>query len=303
MTVGNRLIDVACNLCGSRSYAVKFRSEPPSRGPAETDFKATTDRYGYFGQVVRCRDCGLVFTNPRLRDDDLIGLYQESDDEEYQQEDAARSINAFFSLNTITRFVRTGRLVDIGCSTGYFLNAARLDFEVVGLEPSAAAARFAREKLQLDVRQTSLEKAGLESGSFSIATMLDVIEHVPDPLGTIREVNRILEPGGYVYLVTPDVSGWAARLLGMRWWGLRPAHIYYFSTKTLSAILRKAGFEVVFHRSYGRVFTGQYWASRLKGYSAGVTGTVSRVIRKFNFSNKLVYINTFDSLEICARKL
>jgi 2-polyprenyl-3-methyl-5-hydroxy-6-metoxy-1,4-benzoquinol methylase len=205
-------------------------------------------------------------------------------------EDASRSINAHFSLNTIGQFTSRGTLLDVGCSTGYFLNAARLHFEASGVEPSLWAATFARERLKLPVTDGTLENVRLPSGSQDVVTMIDVIEHLADPLATLKEIHRVLKPGGLLYLVTPDVASLTARL-------------YYVSPVTLRKILAEAGFETVLLRSFGRVFTLNYWLSRMRHYSAPVNRLLRWGIEHWSLGRKLVYINTMDSIECCARKI
>jgi len=297
-------ISVPCNLCRTDHTRTRFVSPGWKRASLDpTLFRAADDRYGDYGQIVECRTCGLVYTNPRLPEQDLLKAYAGIEDPEYKGEDASRSINGHFSLNTISQYVSAGKLLDVGCSTGYFLNAARLHFDASGVEPSRWAGEFARTQLRLEVRTGTLEEARLPTQSFDVVSLIDVIEHLADPLATLKEAARVLKTGGLLYLVTPDVDSLTARLMGSRWWGLRPAHIYYFSKKSLARILKEAGFEVVITRSFGRVFTLDYWLSRLRHYSSPVNRLLRWGIERWALNHKLVYINTMDSIECCARRV
>jgi 2-polyprenyl-3-methyl-5-hydroxy-6-metoxy-1,4-benzoquinol methylase len=291
-----------CNLCDAHDEKVKYVSSPQSASSAQQDFHASTDCYGDFGRVVECRQCGLVYTSPRQDALALADGYAEVADVDYASEDSSRSINSYFCLNTLSRFVPAGRLLDVGCAAGYFLNAARLRYEVQGVELSRAAVAYARERLALNVFHGTLEAAALSDDSFDVVTLIDVIEHLDNPRQTLRDIWRILKPGGLLYIVTPDVSSNVARLLGSKWWGLRPAHVYYFSPKTLTALLNKTGFEPCLTQSYGRVFRCAYWFSRLRSYSGFLIRCLGYFIRRFKIQHKLVYLNTFDSIECCARK-
>jgi 2-polyprenyl-3-methyl-5-hydroxy-6-metoxy-1,4-benzoquinol methylase len=294
---------VACNLCGADDFDVLFNSPMEEQDPARlADYVASTNRYDRYGRVVRCRRCTLVYTNPRLSQETLRAGYAGSVDTDYAAEDASRSINAHIALRTIRKFVRTGRLLDVGCSTGYFLNAARLDFEVHGIEPSRWAADHARERLRLEIQHGNLEDVTLSPGSLDVVSMNDVIEHFSDPREALQRVHRLLKPGGLLYLVTPDISGLAARVLRGKWWGLRPAHLYYFSRATLARLLEQTGFRPVLTRSYGRIFTYGYWLSRLEGYPSFVHGPIARAIAALDIHEKLLYLDTRDSVELCAVK-
>ncbi|MBI4386656.1 MAG: class I SAM-dependent methyltransferase, partial [Elusimicrobia bacterium] len=295
--IPSHLVEVPCALCRRSEYRVKFRS-PWTRYPQQLEhFCATTDHYGNYGRIVTCNFCGLVYTNPRPAEQELLDSYNRVEDREYLEEDASRSINAYLSLNTIKQFVRKGKLLDVGCSTGYFLNAARLDFDVHGVEPSHWAAQFAKERLKLDILTGTLEEARFPAQHFDVVCMSDVIEHLAGPLTSLQEIHRVTKTGGLLYLVTPDIDSPTARILRSKWWGLRPAHLYYFSAKTLRALLDKAGFDVIMEKSYGRVFSCGYWLSRLKNYPRWIQTSARWFIQRFQISNKVVYINTMDSLE------
>jgi SAM-dependent methyltransferase len=303
MTESPRLEEVPCNLCGStRSRTVYHK---PYRGGSIVEggaLAATTDEYAGYGRVVRCLDCGLVYTNPRPRQEDLFAGYGSCVDETYLSEGSSRSINAHLSLSTIKRFVKSGRLLEVGCFAGHFLNAARVDFDVEGIEPSEWACRIATERFKLKVRRAAFDADHFEPASFDVAAMVDVIEHVTDPVGALARAARALKPGGLLYLVTPDVGSLSARLLRGYWWGLRPAHIYYFDRATMARALEKAGLRVVLSKSFGRIFTYGYWADRLRNYPRAVFGPVRWGVDLLGLENKLVYVDTRDSMEICAVK-
>lgn len=294
---------VPCNLCGSNDFRVKYQSQNDYTPHDLRHYAAATDMYGGFGQVVVCSGCALTYTNPRLPAGEVLEHYQAQEDSEFAGEDASRSINAYFSLNTIQRFVQKGDLLDVGSAAGYFLNAARLNFNVQGVEPGRQSAEFAHTQLRLNVHNGTLASAKFSDQSFDVVALSDVIEHFSDPLAELREIHRITRPGGLVYVLTPNIQSFMAQLMGARWWGLRPAHLYYFSPKTLSVLLQRAGFEVVLVKSYGRVFRLSYWASRLKNYSPAFTEWLLKRLQRFHLQDKLVYINTLDSMEVCARRL
>jgi len=294
----------ACNLCGREDFRVKFKSSPAAYSPGDLGhYAAATDVYGEFGQIVECRGCGLIYTHPRLPEGEILQRYQDQEDQEFAGEDASRSINAYFSLNTIYRFASKGSLLDVGCAAGYFLNAARLHFEPSGVEPGRHAAEFASHQLGLNVHTGRLKDAGFPDNGFDVVCLSDVIEHLADPLSELREIHRITRPGGLLYVVTPNIASFSARLLRGKWWGLRPAHLYYFSPRTLRALLKRAGYDVLLIKSYGRVFRMSYWVSRLQNYSPWVTRSLRWGIDRAGVGQKLVYINTLDSIEVCARKV
>ena len=139
-----------------------------------------------------------------------------------------------------------GRLLDVGCGNGVFLDVMRqLGWEVTGVDPDGAAVTVARQKLGLQVFEGSLEEAGLPGGHFDAITMNHVIEHVPDPIGTLRECHRVLRPGGRLVVATPNISSLGRRLFDDAWvlWD-PPRHLHLFSQSALRACAELAGLEI-----------------------------------------------------------
>lgn len=298
------LESVPCNLCGARDERLLFERPYVLDGLSGCGgFAATTDRFEHYGRVVRCARCSLVYTNPRPKSPALLEGYRVCMDETYATEASGRSINAHFNLNTIKRFVSSGRLLEVGASTGYFLNAARVDFEVAGLEPCEWACRIARERFKLEVHPETLESQNrFAPGQWDVVVLIDVLEHLTDPRVALERSASLLRPGGVLYAVTPDISSLTARLMRGYWWGLRPAHIYYYDRRTLGRALEQAGFEVLRIHSVGRIFSYGYWLSRLRHYPSVLRRPLGWAIRTMGVEDKFLYLDTRDSMEVCARK-
>jgi len=136
-----------------------------------------------------------------------------------------------------------GRLLDIGCGTGeWLLWMRRLGWQVEGLDFDERAVKVANQ-LGLSVRLGSLEQQQFPDGTFDAVTMSHVIEHVPDPVHTLRECARILSPGGKLFLWTPNARSLGHRTFGRNWRGLEPPrHLHIFSPRSVRALLSKADF-------------------------------------------------------------
>jgi SAM-dependent methyltransferase len=171
------------------------------------------------------------------------------------------------------------RLLDVGCGVGTFMDVARRrGLAVTGIDVADAPARFARSR-GLDARTGPLAAQSFEPGSFDVVTLWDVIEHVDDPLALLRDIRRVLRPGGTLVLETPD-EGTPLRLAARLAWRASlgsvklvarcyyPAHRIYFTRGGLARSLERAGFgEPVFAREQS-----VRAKARLKGEAYGLSG-------------------------------
>lgn len=140
------------------------------------------------------------------------------------------------------------RLLDVGCSSGAFLEAARLlQVPARGVEPAPSAAAGARAK-GLDVVIGTLDAAGFEPDSFDAVTLFEVIEHLQDPLSLARDVFRVLRPGGIWLVGTANAASWTAALMGARWQYLDIAshggHVSFFNPGSIGVLAARSGFSV-----------------------------------------------------------
>jgi 2-polyprenyl-3-methyl-5-hydroxy-6-metoxy-1,4-benzoquinol methylase len=139
-------------------------------------------------------------------------------------------------------------LLDVGCSSGSLLEvAAGMGFAVKGVEIAPAAAAAAR-RAGFDVHQGLLQDAGHAPQSFDVITLVELIEHVTDPLALLRHCHRLLRPGGVVVVNTPNGASWTARVLGGRWEGFSlvklGGHICFYSPAAIRVLAERTGFDV-----------------------------------------------------------
>jgi ubiquinone/menaquinone biosynthesis C-methylase UbiE len=132
--------------------------------------------------------------------------------------------------------------------------------------------------------------------------MWDVIEHVPDPFGEMQQAQRILKPGGLLVVHTMDIDSLFARVMSKRWPWLMEMHIYYFSRRTLKAMLEKAGFTVVRIEPQGRYLRLGYFATRIGGFSPLLGRLLARAFRLLRVGELPVPLNFGDLVTAYAIK-
>lgn len=215
----------------------------------------------------RCPDCGFLFVHPLpespleiYSEDYFAGAGGGHGYVDYDRDKQAM-IPAFERyLELIEQaYGKKGRMLDIGAATGFFLDIARKrGWETAGVEPSDHAAAMGRAK-GIDVRTGTLDALEAPDHSFDVITMWDVIEHVPEPRETLRQVRRLLRPGGIVAINTPDADSLWARVMGMRWHLIvPPEHLHLFGSGSLRRLLSDTDFECLLTSKIGKTFTVQY---------------------------------------------
>jgi len=286
----------SCPLCGGG------RIRPFKKGTVDPvavnagDFKITDSRYGSRWALSSCRDCGFVFADPAPDPEAIAGFYAALEDEEYGQEGEGRGRNFAAILRRLAAFAPPGcRLLDVGAASGIFLDLARAAGYVVrGIAPSASLAAEAERRFGLELFRGTAEQYP-RGETFRIVTLLDVLEHVTDPCALMAALTPLLEPGGVLVIVTPDVGSLAARILGGRWWHYRTAHVNFFNRRSLRRLLGRYGFEIAASRRFAWHFTAYYLATRLL---PGLKGSALQgALKKLHLRLQL-----FDSWEVYARK-
>ena len=275
---------VNCNLCGHDETRVRFPSTlPDGVAPQNVEaFRCTSPGYGRHHTVVQCQHCGLLYTNPRFEGEHILDSYVAVEDPLYLQERDGRVLTFERHLRPLEKIkAPPGKLLDVGAYTGVFVEiAAQHGWEAMGVEPSRWAVEQAREN-GLHMIEGTLATSGLAAGSLDVVTMWDVIEHVADPFGEMQQAHRLLKSGGLLVVHTMDIDSLFARIMGGRWPWLMEMHIYYFSRRTLKAMLEKAGFTVIRVEPQGRYLRLGYFATRIAGFSpllGRLLGSVSRLL-------------------------
>jgi SAM-dependent methyltransferase len=289
----------ACPACASADIR-RYKKGTFSGPLTQDEIKITDNQYGKTWDLSICSDCGHIFANPNPTPAYLAFLYGQVEDPLYEDETAGRRRNFLRILRHLEKLgPEKGPLFDVGAATGILLDLARRrGWEPAGIEPSSWAVRAAADKHGLDLIEGTLETASLPEDRYAAVTMVDFIEHTPLPFEAVRKARAILRPAGILVLVTPDIHSRAARLAGRRWWHLRPAHLAFFSRKSLEALLRRAGFSVVAERRYAWTFSAHYLLSRKPALQAKL-----KRVRGASFLKRIpIKLALGDSFEVYAMK-
>jgi 2-polyprenyl-3-methyl-5-hydroxy-6-metoxy-1,4-benzoquinol methylase len=289
-----------CPVCGGERFIAYRPGTFSGFDLSPEQIKITDSGYGRLWDLSLCRDCRHVFANPCPSPALMNALYAAVEDPLYDEEAEGRSRNFKRILDALERLLPgRGALFDVGAATGILLDLARArGWEPDGIEPSAWAVRFAKDKYGLTIRTGDFETAGLPAGAYRAVTMIDVIEHTPRPAEALRRAFEILAPGGLLCVVTPDLGSAAAAFMGRKWWHFRPGHLSYFTKRSLTRLLEGTGFAIIRRRRYAWTFSAHYLVSRIERLRllAG-EGRLASFLRRIPIKLALG-----DSFEIYARK-
>lgn len=296
---------VRCNLCGCDDTRLLFPSTIPDDQLPDTveAFRCTSSLYGKHFNIVRCRKCGLGYTNPRLTAAEIMRAYEGVQDPLYVAEYDGRALTFKKHLQRVQALKSPpGRLLDIGAYSGVFVEAARAHgWDAWGLEPCRWAVEQARAR-GLSMLEGSLDTIDIEEQSFDVVTMWDVIEHVADPLAQLRQVRRILKPGGLAVVHTMDLDSTFAKLMGSRWPWLMEMHVYYFTPLTLGRMAEEAGLKVVKARAEGRYLRLGYVATRIGGINRFVGRLAAGVLKVCGLREVAIPLNFGDLFTLYATR-
>lgn len=287
--------NIVCGICGSESF-----------------YWGNKNKHNLF----KCKNCKLIFVSPIptnlsvYGDDYFSGASKGFGYVDYDS-DKEPMIPVFNKyLDLVEKFSvqkNKKKILDIGSATGFFLDIGRKrGWQVLGLEYSQFAVDKAKEKgIETICGDLLDEKVNIEKDSFHVISMLDVVEHMKDPFSEIKKIKDILKKDGLVIINTPNGESLLSKVLKTKWHlVVPPEHLFYFSPKNLSKLLKKEGFEIVYSGNIGKSFTFTYifktlykWL-RLKPFNI-----LADLFAKENLKNLSIPINLHDNFILIAKKI
>jgi SAM-dependent methyltransferase len=255
---------------------------------SSTDHATYMEARGY--RIVQCRKCGLWFVNPQPTVEELRQFYTTYDDG-VQWRNLEERFNRGVR-DAILRIKRFGAILDVGCGSGNFLRCMKeKDFNAFGIEPSGTGSKYARDEHGIDIYHGMIEEylAAHRDRRFDVITLLNVLEHLTDPVGILSQLSHVLASDGVLAIVVPDARfhDWVGRLRRIAGvpdpYGIEgskgflsgfklPDHLCSFQPGTIAALLHQSQFQIIameaapvvlnpgFHRSFAKLMT--FWICR-----------------------------------------
>jgi 2-polyprenyl-3-methyl-5-hydroxy-6-metoxy-1,4-benzoquinol methylase len=258
-------------------------------------------------KIVQCKDCGFAFTNPIPDEKEIIKYYKSenyishSDTKKgllnmaYHQ---VRKITLNSKLHLINSLSKNGRLLDIGCGTGYFLNKCKEDGWIVeGTEPDPDARKIAETQIKSEVSDSIFSKSDYES--YDIITMWHVLEHVHKLNESMERINRLLKKGGKLIIAVPNCKSYDAKIYKENWAAYDvPRHLYHFTAETMTQLLQKHNFRMI--KKEPMKFDAFYVSMMSEKYKNG--STIKGIINGFVSNMKSGENKNYSSVIYIAEK-
>lgn len=281
----------------------------------ETDHIALSHHKGY--GVVQCLVCKLISLDPKPTD--LKALYGDQyylktgyenyEKRFFQYRDIFESLFAQ-RLKMIRRYKKSGRVLDIGCAHGFLLEyLKKAGYECFGTDISEYAVEYAKKHFNIPIQLGDIDAINYPENYFDVIVMLDVIEHVRDPLATFERVKKYLKDDGILIVQTPfDLYHWevaakaffSGKKIGTNEPSAIPMHLYFFTPKTFKMLARKAGYHIVHFE------TGTYGKVRLKIDPPSVRNPLAFIYHKMGVRTVLQktaeFFKVSDGLNLVLKK-
>ena len=215
--------------------------------------------------IARCGTCHLVFVQDRITGEELAAHYSSGRDDTYDETNI-ECLNYYYRKlgdKIRDRFPQPGKLLDVGCSRGWFFDVMR-DWECHGNEIGVSDALIAQQRHGDRIVIGPFEEYPLRENFFDVITLQDVFDHFRDPMATLEKCWRLLRPGGLIAIKVHNISCLYAKLSGRGFYAIiPPSHLFYYDGKTLDRALSKSGFQVVESAFIGHLLKVETVFSRL----------------------------------------
>ena len=290
-----------------KKYEFEEASCPLCSSEAEQELRYDFDPF----RVMRCGECGLDFLSPRITEEDILDFYQGQD--YYAPSHARQGYDDYLDLRVawiktfrrrlenVAVYKSEGRILDVGCGPGFFLEAAKeMGYtDLWGIDPSDYIVGVSREKFGEKILQGTIESDELKPESFDILTAFDVFEHIYRPVAFLDRAHELLKEDGVIAFTTPNPKSFLARVFGKQWVSFKmPEHVFYWSPETVRKVMEEK-FEIIEVRRAGQFATASFLFRRLLQINTEAKG----VLRAFiEFLTKINLYADNGSITVIARK-
>lgn len=252
--------------------------------------------------IARCRICWFIFVRNEMTEDMIRDFYGGGDDSVYVDQNNLENLNYYnMRLREIIAQIRPpGRILDVGCSSGQFLDTmAGWDRYGVEISPNAI---LAEKKYGANISRLPLHDGQWPKAFFDLITVLDSFDHMPQSLDVLTNCRTLLKPGGLIVAKVHGVPSLFASACGRRYYALiPPSHLSYFSPQTLRQALERTGYTPLNHRYIPhQIFVKTIFHRRSRDYSSSFWTGIARKLDGTVLGDWKIRKNVFDIMTMMA---
>lgn len=287
------LKNYSCSLCGKEETKLLFTKQ---------DFS-----------IVKCRNCRFVYVNPRVEDEQLALIYthnyftnKDYGYVSYEQEKRLRVKNFERWLNDADKYIDKAvpvSALDVGCAAGYCLKLMNAKgWQIKGLELDEEMC-VNLQKNGFNISNSLLGNFKTET-RFSVITLFDVIEHIPNIDEAFSKLHSLLTQNGVIIMVTPNHNSLQRKIFGKSWFQYKPIeHIQYFDRRSLNIFAERNGLKIVYQTSCGQYADTQFLLNRLSYYHFSfLSKFVNKIFSILKLKDKFLYTDTGSLFLVLKRK-
>lgn len=251
------MIDIPCTICETYgNYVVRF----PERIPSKIDFSARKMSGRNHFQIVRCKECGVIYSSRIFDENEINKLYFDSDFIEEKQIDQI-SHDYYNEFKRVLPLVsERDAILELGCANGFFLESVQqYGFKrIQGVEPNKKAVAHADPKIKPFIINDIFTSGLFKPDSFDVVCAFQIFDHLIDPSKTLHEISRILKNGGVLFTINHNIHSILPRVMG-EWSPMYDIeHIFLFDPKTMKKLFEKHGLIVMDVRNLMNRYTLEY---------------------------------------------
>lgn len=279
--------DILCAICDKKQqvevlYPANFKESDLSSHVYSA--RRSPDRVHY--RILRCINCGLVFSSPILANSKIVSLYKESfcSYDEQVPYTTKTYIDLFRKIEDNVR--QNPKVLDIGCGNGFFLDGlTKIGINnVYGVEPSLKMANEAPKKFRKNIKIDIFKPGLFPENYFDVVSCFHTLDHVTDPNEFIKTTWDILVPGGYALFVVHNADSLFAKIFGEKWPIFDIEHIYLFNNNTLNSLFSKYSFKNIKTFGVKNIYPLSYYV-KMSPFPLAIKNILTDVISGLKLSN------------------
>jgi SAM-dependent methyltransferase len=281
------MINSRCLLCGNKENLTELYPSTYDASHLNKQIysaRRLPDKIHY--RIVKCVNCGLIFSSPILPPGKISKLYQKSGcTYSSQVNHIAETYLKLF--DRVKDFLpEKPEILEVGCGDGFFLKALydRGVKNVHGVEPGVEMVKAAYREVRKNIKTDIFRKGQFSKNRFDLVCCFHTLDHLTDPELFVKESFNILKPGGIVLIVTHDTEGLSVKLFGERSPIFDIEHIYLFNKKTIASLFENNGFTTVSSADLVNTYPLSYWL-RMGGINSDLKNFGQKILTVTGLGN------------------